>query len=256
MPAGWDDRRVRRRSRTITPVLPAEIDVRDGLAYSLWLPDGPPRPRGGVVILHGAGSCKENHHDFARAALAAGFGALAFDQRGHGDSAGPMDARALEDVAAMAALLRERLGGTGAPVALRGSSMGGYIAILAAPIAGAQAVVAICPASGEGLRRGLVSGSFRFDADVEAVEAMLAGQDLHAAVRALAVPMLLLHAEGDEQVPVAHSRELAEGFSAPGSRLITVPGGHHRSVQHDPELRAITLRFLSVAFAGASPANA
>ena len=27
-------------------------------------------------------------------------------------------------------------------------------------------------------------------------------------------------------------------------RLITVPGGHHRSVQHDPELRAVSLRFL------------
>ena len=59
------------RPRTVTPQLPAEIGVHDGLAYSLWLPRARP-PRGGVVILHGAGSCKENHHDFARAALAAG----------------------------------------------------------------------------------------------------------------------------------------------------------------------------------------
>src|SRR5215472_7719960 len=124
-----------RRTRTVTPVLPSEIDTHGGLAYSLWLPDA---PRTGVVILHGAGSCKENHHDFARAALAAGFAAVAFDQRGHGDSAGPLDDRALEDVAAMANLLRARSGLADLKLALRGSSMGGYLAIVAAPVAGAQ----------------------------------------------------------------------------------------------------------------------
>jgi alpha-beta hydrolase superfamily lysophospholipase len=226
-------------------VLPSETEVHHGLAYSLWLPDSGRPPLGGVVILHGAGSCKENHHDFARAAVAAGFAALAFDQRGHGASAGPMDARALEDIALMAALLRERMGDREAAVALRGSSMGGYLAITAAPLANARALVAICPASGEGLRRGLVSGAFQFDADVPALERMLSSQDLHATVQSLTIPLLLLHAEGDEQVPVEHSRELAEGLAVAESRLITVPGGHHRSVQHDPELRAVTLRWLS-----------
>ena len=197
------------------------------------------------MILHGAGSSKESHHDYARAALANGFGALAFDQRGHGDSAGPMGAGALDDIAAMTALLRERIGGPAAPVALRGSSMGGYLAILAAPRAGARAVIAICPASAEGLRRGLRSGAFAFDADVPSLEQMLSDNDLHDAVSSLRVPVLLLHAEGDEQVPVEHSRELARGLSASESRLITVPGGHHRSVQHDDELRAVSLRWLA-----------
>lgn len=227
--------------RTVTPVLPTEIDSRDGLAYSLWLPDA---PRAGIVILHGAGSCKESHHDFARAALATGFAAVAFDQRGHGDSAGPMDDRAINDVAAIAGLLRERIGDPQAPVALRGSSMGGYLAIVAAPLARAQAVVAICPASGEGLRRALVSREFTFDADVPSLERMLAAHDLHAVVGSLTVPLLLLHAEGDERVPVEQSRELAELLTVPASRLIAVPGGHHRSVQHDPELRAVSLRWL------------
>src|SRR5438067_12824788 len=98
-----------RRMRTITPVLPTEMDAHRGLAYSLWLPeagrsavpDAGRSPIGGIVILHGAGSCKENHHDFARAALAAGFAALAFDQPGHGDSQGPMDGGVLGDPAAM-----------------------------------------------------------------------------------------------------------------------------------------------------------
>jgi alpha-beta hydrolase superfamily lysophospholipase len=229
-------------------VLPTEMGEQGGLAYSLWLPaETPaeaPRAPAGIVILHGAGSCKESHHDFARAALGAGFAALAFDQRGHGASTGPMGAGALDDVTAMTALLRERIGDPEAPVALRGSSMGGYLALLGAASARAEAVIAICPASGEGLRRGLLSGAFPFDADVPALERMLSAQDLHAAAQSLEIPVLLLHAEGDEQVPVQHSRELAEVLASPDSRLITVPGGHHRSVQHDPELRAVSLRWL------------
>jgi len=230
--------------RTVTPVLPKEVASADGLAYSLWLPADDQQPRGGVVILHGAGSCKENHHDFARAALAAGFAAVAFDQRGHGDSPGPLDDRALEDVAAMADLLRARSGRADLAVGLRGSSMGGYLAIVAAPLARATAIVAICPASAEGLRAGLVNGRLGFPANVAALERLLGDNDEFAAVESLRAPLLLLHAEGDEQVPVQHSRELAQRADSSQIRLITVPGGHHRSVQHDPELRAVSLRFL------------
>src|SRR5947209_10818895 len=129
--------------------------------------------------------------------------------------------------------------------------MVGYLAIIAAQRVGAAAVVAICPASGEGLRRALASGALQFDADVPALDAMLQDNDLGAAVRSLEVPLLLLHAEGDEQVPVQHSRELAREFSHPRSRLIAVPGGHHRSIQHDDELQAVSLRFLEQSLAGA-----
>src|SRR4051795_12856227 len=100
---------------------PDEQGVQDGLAYALFVPDEP--AAGGVVVLHGAGSQKENHFDFARACTAAGLAAGVFDQRGHGASSGALDARALEDVAAMAALL------PAGPVALRGSSMGGWVAL-------------------------------------------------------------------------------------------------------------------------------
>jgi uncharacterized protein len=235
------------RLRTITPELPSEIGVHDGLAYTLWLPRAP--ARGGVVVLHGAGSCKENHHDFARAALGAGLAAVAFDQRGHGDSEGRLDGRALEDVVAMAALLRERVNDPGAPVALRGSSMGGYLALVCAVPVGAAAVVAVCPAGAEALRRGLAERRFTFEADEAALDVFLAGHDERDAIAELKVPVLLLHAEGDEQVPVEHSRELAELARSAQSRLIAVPGGHHRSAQHDPDLQAASLRFITRALA-------
>jgi pimeloyl-ACP methyl ester carboxylesterase len=230
--------------RTVTPVLPTETGTEDGLAYSLWLPSDRARIRGGIVILHGAGSAKESHHDFARFVQAAGFAAIAFDQRGHGESAGPMDRRALEDVAKMAARIRRAIDDPGTPIALRGSSMGGYLAIVSASLADARAVVAICPASAQGLRNGLATGALRFDADVVALDELLAANDLHAAVESLEIPLLLLHAEGDEQVPIEHSRELAAVMRGEGSRLIAVPGGHHRSIQHDHELQAVSLRFV------------
>jgi uncharacterized protein len=229
--------------RWVTPVVPDEVATSDGLAYSLWLPAR--RAAGAaVVILHGAGSCKESHHDYARVLVGAGFATLAFDARGHGASGGRLDGRAIDDVARMADRLRERCGAD-IPVALRGSSMGGYLALAGAAAARADAVVAICPADGSQLRSGLATGRFGFPADVAAVDALLAANDLRTAAAALEVPVLLLHAEGDEQVPIELSRELAAGLRHPRSRLIEIPGGHHRSIQHDEELQAVSVRFLT-----------
>jgi pimeloyl-ACP methyl ester carboxylesterase len=219
-----------------------ETAVRNGLAYVLLRPPGPGPAAGGVVTggvvtLHGAGSRKENHLDFAHACVAAGIAVVAFDQRGHGASAGALDGRAVEDVATVAALLAP------GPVALRGSSMGGWLALAAAAMVGAAAVVAICPAGGDALRRGLADGRYDFAADAAGLAPLLDRVDLGAAAAALGERLLLLHAEGDEAVPVAHSRALHA--AAPGSRLVVVPGGHHRSVQHDPDLQALSVAFLA-----------
>jgi alpha-beta hydrolase superfamily lysophospholipase len=208
----------------------------DGLAYTLWRPDS--EPWGALVVLHGASSSKESHEDFARAARDAGMAVVVPDLRGHGESEGALDDRVLDDIAAVAALLPE-----GVPRALRGSSMGGYLAITAAERVGARAVVAICPASSEGLLRGLRGEDFEFAADRPSLEAFLADHPLQPPD----IPLLLLHAEGDERVPVAHSRALAE--RAPQAKLVTVPGGHHRSVQHDPELQQLALEWLRQALA-------
>src|SRR4051795_9522461 len=139
------------RMRTVHTEPPAEQGVRDGLAYALFLPDG--EPSGGVVVIHGAGSEKENHFDFARECRAAGLAAVCFDQRGHGASEGALDGRAIDDVATVAALLPD-----GAPVALRGSSMGGWLALAAGAALDAAAVVAICPASSAQLPGGRPRG--------------------------------------------------------------------------------------------------
>jgi uncharacterized protein len=207
------------------------------LAHALDRPDAD--PWAGLVIVHGAGSRKENHADMALAAAAAGLATVRIDLRGHGETGGRLDGRAIEDVAAATALLPP-----GLPVALRGSSMGGYLALAAARAAGAAAVVAICPAPAQLLSDGLRDGELEFDADVAALEALLAAHPLEAAVAALDVPVLIQHAEGDERVPVAGSHSLAGSFRHPASRLDVVRGGDHRSVQHDPAAQARALAWL------------
>lgn len=212
--------------------------MNEGLAYALFLPRD--EPVGGVVVLHGASSCKENHYDVARVLRSQGMAAVVFDQRGHGESDGRMDGRAIDDVATMARLLPP------GPVGLRGSSMGGYLALVSAARVGAAAVVAICPASAEGLARGLREDRFEFAVDAPALEALLLANDAEQAIAALDVPVLLMHAEGDLEVPVEHSRALHS--AAPHSRLIVTQGGHHRSIQHDDELQSTAGRFLRKAF--------
>jgi hypothetical protein len=44
-------------------------------------------------------------------------------------------------------------------------------------------------------------------------------------------------------VPVELSRALHD--AAPASKLVVVPGGHHRSVQHDEELQGMAARWLA-----------
>jgi pimeloyl-ACP methyl ester carboxylesterase len=138
-------------------------------------------------------------------------------------------------------------------VALRGSSMGGFMALMASTLMDVAAVVAICPATGELLERGLRAGRFSFRADHDGLIELLAGADETAAAAALGERLLLMHAEGDEQVPIAISRELHA--AAPGSRLVAVPGGHHRSIQHDGEMIVLVVRFLTRALRPAPAAG-
>ena len=238
--------------RHSTPT-PPKLGTHDGLSYALFLPDG--KPDVGIVILHGAGSAKESHFDFARGCRADGMAALAYDARGHGRSEGSFGPTAFQDALAMVTLLRSY-----APhVALRGSSMGGFQAIhAAATVDGAGtggrdvegprvcAVVAICPAPEAGLLRFLRSDQRpEFACDADACRPWLESLDIYEAAGRLGpeTALLLMHARGDEQVPYTVSERIHEAAREP-KRLLILPGGHHRSVQHDEELQATSRKFI------------
>lgn len=204
------------------------ITSRDGLAVSaLLMPAAPGAP--GVVVLHGAGSSKENHLDFAGRVADAGMWALVPDLRGHGDTGGVMDAGMPGDVLACLDELHVR--GAGA-LGLRGSSMGGFLALNAAAVhPGVRAVVAICPAQAESLARLLAQDWPR-------------GLPLDDAVwRTDGVARGFWHARGDETVPWGETFGLYSRAQQP-KHLRVKMGGDHRSLQHDPNVQADTIEFL------------
>ena len=201
-----------------------------------------------MVILHGAGSRKENHGDFARMCADAGWAAISYDQRGHGESADEMSPAALGDVAKMARFLASDDRVDSDRVCVRGSSMGGFWAIHAAATSSAIAgAIAICPAGEEHLRRmlGVKKLDFRVsEASRDALSAWLGEHDLREAVELMGPkPLMILHAQGDERIPSDFSAEVAERKPEP-KKLIILPGGHHRSIQHDQEMQSVALAWL------------
>jgi uncharacterized protein len=232
--------------RLPSPRTASDRGVHDGRPYELWLPaDETDQPWPGILILHGAGSRKENHADFARAASDYGWAALAFDQRGHGSSEDEMSPAAIADVTRMARLLAGVEGVDGSRLCVRGSSMGGFLAIHSAATSEAIAgAIAICPAGEADLLRSVRGGELEMRADEMALEAWLGEHDLRDAVTLMGdKPLLLIHARGDESIPYTWSEELYE-YAAEPRKLIVMPGGHHRSIQHDAELHGVALRWL------------
>lgn len=155
---------------------------------------------------------------------------------------------AVADVGRMARFLASRPDIDGRRICARGSSMGGFMAIHAAAIsAHISAVIAICPASEKHLLRGLRSGELECRAGPRArgdLEAWLGEHDIREAVERMGTkPLILLHARGDERIPSDFSEELHARKPQP-SKLIVVPGGHHRSVQHDAELQSVALGWI------------
>lgn len=226
------------------PLPAAEHDFHDGLAFMSWAPDSDP-PWPGILVIHGAGSRKENHADFARLACDFGWAVLAYDQRGHGESLGEISPAAVNDAVAMARRLGGQQGVDPERVCVRGSSLGGFVAIHAAAVSEAIAgTIAICPPGERMLIEGMRSDRLEMPADRAALEPWLGEHDLRDAVAlAGSKPLVILHAKGDEEVPWDWSEELYEHAAEP-RKLIVVPGGHHRSVQHDAELQTVALRWL------------
>jgi fermentation-respiration switch protein FrsA (DUF1100 family) len=98
----------------------------------------------------------------------------------------------------------------------------------------------------DGIRR----ETLEMRADTGALVPWLEEHDLRDAVGLMgSKPLVLMHARGDDRVPADWSERLYEAAADP-RKLVVVPGGHHRSVQHDPELGSVALRWMERALAG------
>ncbi len=82
------------------------------------------RPKGGVVIVHGYGGCKEEQLGLAWRLAELGLAACAVDTRGHGENSLPLDEKIATDVEAAIAYCRSF-----GKVAAVGHSLGGRLAL-------------------------------------------------------------------------------------------------------------------------------
>ena len=215
-------------------------------------PAGPGRTT--VVYLHGLGS--DMAGDKARAialwAERADAGLLALDYRGHGGSGGRFEdggpglwLRDTLDVLAAA--------GVTGPVRLVGSSIGGWVALLAARALGArcdglvliaaapditvQMQAGFTPAQHDGLARdGVAEVPTPWGPPFRISQSMLDDAAAHFVMRqpiSIAAPVRLLHGQRDGEVPWRLSLAIAERLESEDVRVLLVKDGDHRLSRPD-----------------------
>ena len=228
---------------------PASSPGGAGLAWLRRRGSGPGAPA--LVFCHGFRSAKagEKAEALDRLAARTGLGLLRFDLSGHGESAGEFRDGTIgqwrDDLLAVIDRLAE------GPVILVGSSLGGWLSLLAAlarpeRVAG---LVLVAPApdftqrlvwqrmDGETRARFLRDGAWwHRPADEDSpypitrrlVEEGRAHLLLTGGRIAVRCPVRLLHGMADPDVPWRQSLELAEALEAADVRLTLVKDGDHR----------------------------
>ena len=229
----------------------------------LHLPDGRARVPG-VLLLHGlTGHKAEIHRMFvklARKLTAHGFGVLRFDFRGSGDSAGEFEEITISsqvcDAAAAIKFFGRQKRINPKRLALVGFSLGGAIAaqLVAREPSRVQSLVLLSPvAEGGGILDELATpeavaslaqtGITDYFGNLVGVQFIRQFADMKP-VRDLARwrgPVLLLHGDKDETVPVEHSEMYERALRAPKRifKKIILPGADHTFTRHVWEQRIL-----------------
>ncbi len=207
----------------------------------------PSRPGLGatIILCHGMMSAKEGtkQRAFARVFEESGFSVLRFDFSFCGESEGRFEeitfAQEVDDLRAAVAWVRAK---GGSPVGLLGSSMGGAVALLYAggdPSIDAVVTLAAVGESGRLAERMEVlkrktrewkDEGYRLGAEGEPGKAFFedAGrQDVLAAAGRVSAPLLVMHGEADEVVPVEDAHAIHGKGKGP-KKLKILAGGDHR----------------------------
>lgn len=254
------------------PFEPVEIPTSDGLhLHGWWIPaGGDPAP--GVVLVHGWESARDRTLPHAQVFHAIGMHVLTIDVRGHGANDPetlPMSVGeyALDARAAVAALRRRPEVTT---IGVVGHSMGAAGALVAA--AQDPEIAAVVALSAPADPQRLTRQTFRLaNLPIPGIIAWplawlttrvylrprghtVASVSATQAVRAIRVPVLLVHGSEDGVVPVSHLARLANARRAARPDAVTetleVEGGRHSWLYEFPEERAALARFLTASLGG------
>ena len=212
------------RKLVATPQSPYEelaIDTDDGERLHAWWIPAAGRARGHVLFLHGNGGNIGDRVLHAWLLHHAGFDVLLFDYRGYGRSTG----RASEDGtyrdarAALAALLR-RPRVDRARVLYVGESLGGAVAVALAVEAPPAGLVLVSTFTSV---RDMARRHYAF---VPASAVPDAYPSLRR-IRELRSPLLVLHGDRDDLVPLMDGQELFEAAPEPKTMRVLAGAGHN-----------------------------
>jgi fermentation-respiration switch protein FrsA (DUF1100 family) len=197
----------------------AAFETEDGeRLHGWWVPARAPR-RGHVLLCHGNAGNVGDRVLHAELLSAAGFGVLLFDYRGYGRSSGrPSEEGTYRDArAARAALLRES---DDSPTFYLGESLGGAVALQLALEHPPEGLVLQSTFTGV---RDMARRHYPF-IPIAAVPDAYPSLDRIADLRA---PLLVVHGERDEIVPVSHGRALFEAAPEPKQLRVLSGVGHN-----------------------------
>ena len=197
------------------------IETSDGELLHGWWIEAPRPSAGHVLLCHGNGGSVGDRVLHLRLLRDAGLDVLVFDYRGYGRSSGKADeAGTYTDARAARAALLSRPGVDPSSLILLGESLGGAVALALAL---------------DDAPRGLIlQSAFTSVRDMARVHYPFIPRALVpdaypslSRIARLRAPLLVLHGERDEVVPLAHGRALFDAAPGP-KRMEILPGlGHN-----------------------------
>lgn len=182
-----------------------------------------------ILYFHGNGEIVSDHDDIAPLYHETGANLLVVDFRGYGASSGsPTFAALVDDVPAIVAAFHRLLDESGHRAArfIMGRSLGSHPALEIAANHAERFSGLVIESGAANLRRlltmlGLSPGEGPGQALVEAHERK---------IRSIQLPVLILHGEYDELIPVEHAAELYDLLDATDRTLEVIPGAGHNDI--------------------------
>jgi hypothetical protein len=188
--------------------------------HAWWVPARKPAI-GHVLLCHGNAGNVGDRLLHTELLAAVGFDVLAFDYRGYGRSTGrPSEQGLYRDARAARTALLTRLGVVSAPLLYLGESLGGAVAL---------ALALELPPAGLILQSAFTSVRDMARRHYPLIPPALV-PDAYPSLRLIArleAPLLVLHGERDEIVPLMHGEALAEAARGPTRMHVFAGAGHN-----------------------------
>lgn len=218
------------------------------IATRIW--DGATYQAPTVLLVHGWGGRGSQLGAFVAPLRAEGVRVIAFDAPAHGESEG--NQTNLIQFAETVATLLARHSEWATPLGVVAHSFGAAATTIALSRgARAERIVFLAPAEDYSHFTGKFRRALGLDADI--VDRMQRGIERRIGVewsavrggtlaRELSQPLLVVHDEGDREVPLAHGEAIASGW--PGARLHVTRGLGHQRLLRDADVVNAALRHL------------